>query len=79
MIEFHVIGMDGLQEAFEVIQRTEFGIETVVIRNSVWTPECSFAVLDADRMDRHQPEVVILSCFNSGTLLQTGKRPFLRE
>ena len=50
--------MSGRQEVVEIFQRTEFRIDGAIVLHGIIAAERPLASLDADRMDRHQPEDV---------------------
>jgi hypothetical protein len=56
-------------KVFEIVQRPKLGIHAVIVPHGVLAPQRALAVLDADRMNRHQPEDIRPQGFQAGQVL----------
>ncbi len=75
--ELHAAPVGGGQEVLEIVHRSEFGIDPIIIPHGIGAAECSLPVLLADRIDRHQPEDRHAEVLQFGeSFLQSGKVSF---
>jgi hypothetical protein len=74
MITFIPVIVGCFYQAFEVIHRSVLGIHCHVITDRIVTAERSFPVLQADRVDGHQPQDVDAHLFQAGNMLFEGPK-----
>lgn len=76
----HPRTVDFLHQLFEILQGTELRVHGEIIPDAVVTTQTSFAVFNADGVDRHKPQYIDAHRFQSRKMvLKSGKSTFRGE
>ena len=70
--DVHPLRMCGGDERLEVGERPELGIDRAIVAHRIGAAERALAMLDADRIDRHQPDDADAQCLQPRQLLLGG-------
>jgi hypothetical protein len=63
----HALAVGGIDEGLELGLGAEFRVHAIIVADRIRAAEAALAVLHADRVDRHQPEMSTPNAFSRGS------------